>query len=54
MDFLGYKEYVRDLMAEAGLIDPEVEALVQKMRKADAGWERLERAYGAAGAIVKA
>lgn len=54
VDFKGYKQYVRELMAEAGLIDPELEEAVDKLRKAEADWSKLERFFGAAGAIVEA
>lgn len=54
VDFIGYKAYVRDLMAQAGLIDPELEAVVERLKKVEAGMAKMERFFGRAGSVVKA
>ena len=51
--FVGYQQYVDALMIDAGLkrAEPTIE---EKVKKADADWAKLERFFGAAGAIVEA
>lgn len=44
--FRGYRQYVRELLAEAGVIDPEVEAKVDEWRETDRKMARLERFFG--------
>lgn len=39
--FTGYQEYVRELMAEAGLIDLELEKMIAEVRKAERAWSVL-------------
>lgn len=54
VDFIGYKAYVRDLMAQAGLIDLELEAVVERLKKVEAGMAKMERFFGRVGGVVKA
>lgn len=54
VDYRGFKAYVRELEVEAGLVDPEVEALAERLRKADQGMAKMERIFGRLGSVVKA
>lgn len=51
--FIGYQQYIDQLMIDAGLKPPEP-TIEERIQKADAGWAKLERFFGAAGAIVEA
>lgn len=42
VDYVGYRQYVRELMSEAGLIDLELEARVDEIKKVDRNIEKLE------------
>jgi len=44
--FVGYRAYVRELLGEAGVIDPELEAIVDELKKQEAGMNKLERFFG--------
>lgn len=46
VEFRGYRAYVRELLAEAGVIDPEVEAIVDAQRDLDRKMERLAKRFG--------
>lgn len=48
--FIGYQAYARELLAIAGLVDPEVEALVEQQVALDRKMDRLARFFGAANA----
>lgn len=54
VDFVAYKAYVRELMSEAGLIDPELEEIVDELKRVEANMSKLERFFGSAGALVEA
>lgn len=46
VDYVGFNEYVQQLLAEAGLIDPEVERLVKEWKRVDEGMAKIERFFG--------
>lgn len=48
--FIGYQAYARELLVQAGLVDPEVEALVDQQVELDRKMARLSRFFGAANA----
>lgn len=54
VEFIGYKEYVRELLTQAGLVDPELEAIVDELKRVDDNMRKLERFFGSAGALVEA
>lgn len=54
VDYVGFREYVRALMSEAGLIDPELEELVDELKRVERNMSKLERFFGRTGALVKA
>lgn len=46
VDYVAFKRYTRELMAAAGLIDLEVELLVDEAKRVDAGFAKIERRLG--------
>ena len=46
--FLGYEEYLRKLMGDAGLIDPELEEIVAEQKRLNAKFAKIERFFGVA------
>lgn len=54
VDYIGWHKEIRRLAAEAGLIDPELEAVVDKLTKAEAQFTKLKGLFGATGRVVKA
>lgn len=51
--FVGHQQYIRELMGEAGLIDPELEEIVDKLKGVEASMRKLERFFGMAGAVIE-
>lgn len=49
--FVGYQEYVRGLMADAGLIDLELEKLVQQLKDVDRRWQANTRGIPTLGRV---
>ena len=45
--YKGYRHYVRQLQGEAGLVDVELEDMVDKLRDTDRKMTKLERVMGA-------
>ena len=44
--YTGYRAYIRKLMGEAGLIDVELEAIVDQLVDTDRKMNRIERVMG--------
>jgi len=51
VSFLGYQAYLRRLMGAAGLIDPEVEEIVEEQKRLDRKFTKIERFFGMAQQI---
>lgn len=45
--YTGYRAYIRKLMGEAGLIDVELEEIVDQLVETERKMNRLERTMGA-------
>ena len=50
VSFVGFERYRKHLLIDAGVLDPDVEAIVEKQRELDEKMERLARFLGAANA----